>query len=80
MTWTMTNPIEPGWYWFQAAEHLPPIIVCLHMDNSDPESVDGWVVDFAGDERHMESNKLKGRWAGPLPLPEEEKCWRLKKR
>lgn len=70
LTWTTETPTVAGWYWYQGAKHLTPIIVCLHMDNSDPESVDGWVVDFAGYDAHRESNKMHGEWAGPIIPPE----------
>lgn len=67
--WTSKTPTAKGWYWFQIAPHLEPIIVCLHLDGHDPKSVDGYVMDFAGDERHRDSNKIGGIWAGPLSPP-----------
>ena len=71
MNYTHEKPSLPGHYWWRAGTPLPPIIVRLHMDGADPNTVDGWIMSFIGQAQSLESNKVGGHWAGPLEPPEE---------
>ena len=63
MKWTNEPPTEPGYYWFSSEPGTKRIF--LVFDNLGILTV----FDFTNHPPSV--SQLHGRWAGPIPEPEE---------
>jgi hypothetical protein len=65
MTWTTEPPTVAGWYWYQPTYSRPE---CVYVgDTADGRPV--WMQ--RGGTDLAERLPDLGRWAGPIPPPEE---------
>lgn len=67
LVWTMEKPKAPGWYWYHRYFSSPRIVQLMYRGLD----TDRLVVSFAGNEEDEWVEDMVGRWAGPIPIPEE---------
>jgi hypothetical protein len=62
MTWTIEQPIEPGWYWYRKDEEQSQVLMQLRGigEQTTAEWPEGrWESVFS----------MPGEWSGPLERP-----------
>ena len=67
LVWTK-EPTVPGWYWYTQSDFSRPRIVQLMYRGLDTDRL---TASFAGNEEDEWVEDMVGRWAGPIPMPEE---------
>lgn len=68
LVWTTGQPKVPGWYWYTKSDFSRPRIVQLMYRGLDTDRL---TASFAGNEEDEWVEDMVGRWAGPIPMPEE---------
>lgn len=68
LTWSTGHPTVPGWYWYTQSDFSRPRIVQLMYRGLDTDRL---TASFAGNEEDEWVEDMVGRWAGPIPIPEE---------
>ena len=68
LVWTKEPPTVPGWYWYTQSDFSRPRIVQLMYRGLDTDRL---TASFAGNEEDEWVEDMVGRWAGPIPMPEE---------
>lgn len=68
LVWTMEKPKAPGWYWYTQSDLSRPRIVQLMYRGLDTDRL---TASFTGKEEDEWVEDMVGRWAGPIPMPEE---------
>ncbi len=68
LVWSAKPPTVPGWYWYTQSDFSRPRIVQIMYRGLDTDRL---VVSFAGKEENEWVEDMVGRWAGPIPMPEE---------
>lgn len=68
LVWTKERPTVPGWYWYTQSDFSRPRIVQLMYRGLDTDRL---TASFAGNEEDEWVEDMVGRWAGPIPMPEE---------
>lgn len=68
LVWTKEPPTVPGWYWYTQSDFSRPRIVQLMYRGLDTDRL---TASFAGNEEDEWVEDMVGRWAGPIPIPEE---------
>lgn len=68
LVWTKEPPTVPGWYWYTQRDFSRPRIVQLMYRGLDTDRL---TASFAGNEEDEWVEDMVGRWAGPIPMPEE---------
>lgn len=67
LVWTKEPPTVPGWYWYQCCFSRPRIAQIMYRGLD----TDRLTASFAGNEEDEWVEDMVGRWAGPIPIPEE---------
>lgn len=67
LVWTKERPTVPGWYWYQCCFSRPRIAQIMYRGLD----TDRLTASFAGNEEDEWVEDMVGRWAGPIPIPEE---------
>ena len=68
LVWTKEPPTVPGWYWYTQSDFSRPRIVQIMYRGLDTDRL---TASFAGNEEDEWVEDMVGRWAGPIPMPEE---------
>ena len=68
LVWTKERPTVPGWYWYTQSDFSRPRIVQLMYRGLDTDRL---TASLAGNEEDEWVEDMVGRWAGPIPIPEE---------
>lgn len=68
LVWGTESPTVPGWYWYTQSDFSRPRIVQLMYRGLDTDRL---TASFAGNEEDEWVEDMVGRWAGPIPMPEE---------
>lgn len=68
LVWTKERPTVPGWYWYTQSDFSRPRIVQIMYRGLDTDRL---TASFAGNEEDEWVEDMVGRWAGPIPIPEE---------
>ena len=68
LAWGTEPPTVPGWYWYTQSDFSRPRIVQLMYRGLDTDRL---TASFAGNEEDEWVEDMVGRWAGPIPMPEE---------
>lgn len=68
LVWSAKPPTVPGWYWYTQSDFSRPRIVQLMYRGLDTDRL---TASFAGNEEDEWVEDMVGRWAGPIPIPEE---------
>lgn len=68
LVWTKEPPTVPGWYWYTQSDFSRPRIVQIMYRGLD---TDRMIAFFVGNEEDEWVEDMVGRWAGPIPMPEE---------
>ena len=68
LVWTKEPPTVPGWYWYTQRDFSRPRIVQIMYRGLDTDRL---TASFAGNEEDKWVEDMVGRWAGPIPMPEE---------
>lgn len=68
LVWTKEPPTVPGWYWYTQRDFSRPRIVQIMYRGLDTDRL---TASFAGNEEDEWVEDMVGRWAGPIPMPEE---------
>lgn len=68
LVWGTDLPTVPGWYWYTQSDFSRPCIVQLMFRGLDTDRL---TASFAGNEEDEWVEDMVGRWAGPIPMPEE---------
>lgn len=68
LVWTKEPPTVPGWYWYTQSDFSRPRIVQLMYRGLDTDRL---TASLAGNEEDEWVEDMVGRWAGPIPIPEE---------
>ena len=67
LVWTKERPTVPGWYWYQCCFSRPRIAQIMYRGLD----TDRLTASFAGNEEDEWVEDMVVRWAGPIPMPEE---------
>ena len=76
MKWTDKPPTEPGWYWhkiYKGTFRGVPVYEhrCSYVYSRTITKKNGQkIIQITADG--IDITQLKGRWAGPIPEPEED--------
>ena len=68
LVWGTESPTVPGWFWYTQNDFSRPRIVQLMYRGLDTDRL---TASFAGKEEDEWMEDMVGRWAGPIPMPEE---------
>lgn len=67
LVWGTESPTVPGWYWYHRYFSSPRIVQLMYRGLD----TDRLTASFAGNEEDEWVEDMVGRWAGPIPMPEE---------
>lgn len=65
MKWTNNKPTKEGWYWYDPDGGFPEKRMIYFVDND----LDLWIDHH--DYEFFPISEFDGKWAGPIPEPDE---------
>jgi hypothetical protein len=71
LRWTAEVPAADGWWWWQDKPHGIKRAVEIYSVTRAGRLLSRWVRDGSGPWKLGEGCRRGGRWAGPLPEPED---------
>lgn len=69
LRWTNEPPKEPGWYWHEEDHEKQPVYVFHGATQEGEISLYAQFFNEGYEVHKIES--MSGKWAGPIPEPEE---------